>query len=242
MPLQQNNSISFVIPCFNEERRIQSLLSSIENFQQSRWHDYQFEFILVNDGSTDSTTDKISKHKLYRRNQIRYLSYKYNIGKGYALKLGVLSSKNNWIITLDADLSVSFVDAIDIFNQSYSNNDLVYFGSRNHKKSIVKKKFNRFIFGLILNKLLKNLLKINLSDTQCGFKIYHKSIIKNIFENLMDYSFAHDIEIVLLCRKYNIYIKEIPVIWSHMTGSKVRVFVHGIKMLKSILRFKKNFL
>ena len=126
MPLQQNNSISFVIPCFNEERRIQSLLSSIENFQQSRWHDYQFEFILVNDGSTDSTTDKISKHKLYRRNQIRYLSYKYNIGKGYALKLGVLSSKNNWIITLDADLSVSFVDAIDIFNQSYSNNDLVY--------------------------------------------------------------------------------------------------------------------
>ena len=45
----------------------------------------------------------------------------------------------------------------------------------------------------------------------------------------MDYSFAHDIEIVLLCRKYNIHIKEIPVIWSHMTGSKVRVFFHELK-------------
>ena len=242
MLLQQNKSISFVIPCFNEERRIKPLLSSIEKFQEIHYHDYHFEFILVNDGSTDLTTDKIFKHNLYRRNQIRYISYKNNIGKGYALKHGVLSSKKEWIITLDADLSVSFIDAIDIFNQSFSKNDLVYFGSRNHKNSIVKKKFNRFLFGLILNKLLKNLLKINLSDTQCGFKIYHKSIIKNIFGNLMDYSFAHDIEIVLLCRKYNIHIKEIPVIWSHMTGSKVRVFFHGVKMLKSILKFKKNLL
>ncbi|MEK7623021.1 MAG: glycosyltransferase, partial [Patescibacteria group bacterium] len=74
--------ISVVIPVYNESDRIQTGLTEI-----SEWHKLQpqWEFILVNDGSTDDTAKQIKKYKF-----IKLISYPVNQGKGYALKQGVL--------------------------------------------------------------------------------------------------------------------------------------------------------
>ncbi|AFS48549.1 glycosyltransferase group 2 [alpha proteobacterium HIMB59] len=239
--IKKNKSISFIIPCFNEEKRITSLLDNISTFKKKYDLKYKLSFILVDDGSTDLTNQIIRKNNLFLSQKIKLIDYFQNQGKGYAISKGIENSNDDWIITIDADLSVNFEDALNIFFKNYNKNYYVYFGSRNHNLSKVKKRIHRYIFGFIFNKINKFLLGINISDTQCGFKIYEKSIAKKIFNKLIDNSFAHDIEIVLICKSINIEIKEIPVVWVHKSGSKVNVFIDGFKMLLSILSLKKRF-
>ena len=72
----------------------------------------------------------------------------------------------------------------------------------------------RKLIGLIFVKIIKILFSINLSDTQCGFKLYKKILLK-LFSNLKMLDFTHDIEIVLISKKKGYRIKELPVNWIH---------------------------
>ena len=111
---------------------------------------------------------------------------KKNLGKGGALKLAVKEAKYDWILTTDIDMSVSLFQLSDWLKKKLINlNDAVYFASRTHEKSIVKKNFFRNILGNIMRFIISTILNIKIRDTQCGFKLYKKKqIIKlNIWYN-----------------------------------------------------------
>ena len=101
-------SLSVVFPFFNEEKRLStSFLKLKKNIKHLEGVD--IEIILVNDGSTDNS-DKLTKQfisslKNKQKKIIRYISYRKNMGKGYALKKGVLKSRKEWILTCDIDFS-----------------------------------------------------------------------------------------------------------------------------------------
>ena len=87
--------------------------------------------------------------------------------------------------------------------------------------------------------LLANIiLNIRIKDTQCGYKLYKKSIAKPIFFKLKDYGFNHDLEIILLLQSKDIQIKELPVKWKHKDNSRLNVFWDSIKMLIGIFLMK----
>ena len=87
--------------------------------------------------------------------------------------------------------------------------------------------------------LLTNIiLNIKIKDTQCGYKLYKKSIAKPIFLKLKDYGFNHDLEIILLLKTKNIEIKELPVKWEHRDNSRLNIFWDPIKMLFGIFLIK----
>ena len=83
--------------------------------------------------------------------------------------------------------------------------------------------------------LINFILRIKIADTQCGFKLYTKSVAKKIFSKITRLGYEHDIEIVLIARNNNIAIKELPVSWTHKSGSKVNIIVDSIKVLFSII-------
>lgn len=232
--MPKNNSISIIIPCFDEEKRILNLINEIQNFKTEN----TLEVIIVNDGSNDKTLSFIKSSEIYQKKIIKLISYKKNKGKGFAIFKGVIAAKNEWIISLDADLSISLSDAIKSFNKYAINKDEIYVGSRSHNKSIVKSQLHRFLIGIVFQALTRFFLKIQIKDTQCGFKIYHYKNAKKLFTLLKDYSFSHDIEIILHCKKLEIKVNEIPVIWKHMNGSKVNLFTDPIKMMLKIFYFK----
>ena len=122
--------------------------------------------------------------------------------------------------------------------KNYLKSNKVIFGSRNHEKSKVNKNFFRFIIGKIFNYLVLKILNISLLDTQCGFKLYKKSIAKKIFSKLTNYGFTHDLELVIILRKKKIEIVELPVKWIHKAGSKINIFFEPIKMFFNILILK----
>ena len=239
------NSISIILPIFNEERRIKENLIKIKKFNLAKFIKIK-EFILVNDGSTDNTKNIIDnfikKNKKTIKN-LKFINHKKNLGKGAALKTGIKKAKNQWILTSDIDFSVSLFELknwIEKFIQFKKKDEIVFFGSRAHNKSIVNSKFHRKIIGYFLSKIIFFFLNIKIKDTQCGFKLYEKKIAKKLFSLMISKGFEHYIELVLILKKINIKIVELPVTWTHKEFSKVKIFADSIKILKSIYLFRNQ--
>ena len=153
---------------------------------------------------------------------------------------GVMRVKNEWVLTLDTDISVSLVELTNWFKKKFLKKNCIYFGSRNLKNSKVNYKIHRKILGLFFIFICKILFNINISDTQCGFKLYKTNIAQKIFQNLKEKGYVHDIEIVLKALKEKIEIIELPVNWVHKKNSKISLIKDSIKILSSLIILKQN--
>ena len=232
-------SISIIYPIFNEEKRLLRTINDIKKFDKSK-NSIKKEYILVNDGSTDNTLSLIKK-EFNNNKKIRIINYRPNRGKGYALKLGVELSKNHWILTTDSDCSVSNFQLHNWIKKNYINNkNFIYFGSRNLPDSLVKKKRVRMIIGKIFIILLKILFQINLSDTQCGFKLYKSNYAIKIFKKIVTDGYMHDVEICIIAKRLKLKIIELPVKWTHIPESKINFFIDFIKIFFNLLKIKYN--
>ena len=238
--------LSIIFPVFNEEYRLDGSLDLIKKFLINN-KQFDLELIIIDDGSTDNTGIKINEFlKLNKGINIKYLKSLENKGKGNALKLGVIEATKKWILTSDIDLSVK-LEQINIWFEKYKINEnkyKVFFGSRNLSDSQVEKKIHRYFLGVIFNILIKILFKVNIKDSQCGFKLYEGRVAKKIFANLETLGFAHDIELINKINNQNIEIRELPVKWRHMPNSKLNIVIDPIKMLfekiKIFIKSKKN--
>ena len=232
--------LSIIIPLFNEQHRLSDNLIILKKFLKKK-SKKDIEIIFINDGSYDNTNGIIKNfiHKNKKICKLRYISYKNNMGKGFAVKKGILASKNYWILVCDADMSVS-PEQFDIWfkNNLIKKKDEAYFGSRVHKQSNVKALFVRKIIGFLLHMLLILLFDIKLFDTQCGFKVFNSHYIKKIFRKLKCNGYAYDVETALLLKKHHIKIIELPLKWKHKDGSKVNLVKDSIKIFFDLIILK----
>ena len=237
-------SLSIVIPFFNEAKRVNVSLKKIKKFiDSSKFKKIEVNF--VNDGSTDKSPQIINEFiKKENRKNIKYKIFELatNEGKGAAVKKGVLKSNCAWILTSDIDLSVDLNKFYLGKKKLIVSKHKIYFGSRELKKSVVKSKFYRKFLGYFFRLFTLLFFGIDLKDSQCGFKLYEKSVAKYIFKNLKTKGFEHDIEIVTLAKNKNFKIIELPVHWRHVSGSKLNVFFDPIKMLFGIIKIRLKYL
>ena len=100
-------NVSIIIPLYNEEKRIKKNLPALNIFLKKN-KSKKVELIFVSDGSLDNTNKIIEKYvnENSKKFKLNFIKYKKNIGKGFAVKSGVLAAKNKWILICDADLSV----------------------------------------------------------------------------------------------------------------------------------------
>lgn len=233
------NSISIIYPIFNEEKRLAKTFNDINKFEKLK--DFiKKEYILVNDGSTDNTLLLIKK-KIKSKKNIKVISYPKNRGKGYALKKGVQQARYEWLLTTDADCSVSNFQVYNWIKKNYINNkNFIYFGSRNLPNSNAKKKKYRKLLGNIFKFFISVIFRIKLFDTQCGFKLYKATWAKKIFKKILTDGYMHDLEICIIAHRLNLTIIELPVKWTHIDGSKINLFTDFFKIIFSLLKIKKN--
>ncbi len=241
-------SLSIVFPIYNEETRLTSSFNHISSFLKTK-KNFKIQMIFVDDGSRDNSVEmlqkfvkKYKKTKYNRKIQFLIIKSKINLGKGSALKLGVKKAKNEWILTTDIDMSVSLFQINEwikkeMIKEKYS----VYFATRSHENSVVKRDFLRKLLGDIGSFLISLILKINIKDTQCGYKLYKKKVGKFAFSKLKNLGFDHDIEIILHLMSKGIEIEELPVKWEHKNNSKVNVFLDPIRMFLGIVLMRLRF-
>ena len=236
---------SIIIALYNEEARLDYCFDIIEKLLKKN-EKFFFEIIFVNDGSTDQSKNKIlqfikqNKKKNFNT-KIKLISYTENVGKGYAIKKGIYISKSKWILTCDLDMSVLPGQYLTWKKRKLiKDTNCAYIASRTHKNSKIKSKFIRRRLGGILKLILFNFFSLKVSDTQCGFKVFHSSYIKKIFNKIRCYDYAFDVEAILLMNKNNIKIIELPVSWRHRPGSKVHLIKDSFKFFLDLLILKRR--
>ena len=209
--------ISLLIPVYDEERRIKEnfhkSLEFLQNFKRK-------ELIFIDDGSVDNTK-KILEKLCINKKFIRIISYKKNMGKGYAVKKGVLNSKFDTILFSDCDLSTPLNDFFNL--EKYLDDFDIVIGSRGLRDSNVQIKQNFFkeSLGKLSNYLIRFLLNIRIYDTQCGFKVFKRNS-EILFKKQKINRFGFDFEILFLAKKFNFRVKEVGVTWRNNVLSKVR--------------------
>ena len=162
--------ISFVIPAYNEARRITATLEKVLAYvAEQQW---AAEIIVVNDGSRDQTADIV--HRFMEQNAaVRLLQNPGNRGKGYSVRNGVLNARGKWILFSDADLSSPMEEAPKLFAALAAGAD-VAMGSRwlQRQTQTLRQPLFRQILGRVFNGLLQVILGLKYKDTQCGFKAF----------------------------------------------------------------------
>ena len=212
------NKYSIIIPCYNECSRGNLFYNIREVLHNASFYFKDFEIIIVDDCSNDNTFDNL-KNEFSDEKSIRILKNNINRGKGYSIRNGIKHSDGNYIIYMDADLSVPlyyFREFRDI-----SDDNICIIASRHLKESQIMNKDISTIRKLGTSMsilLLKYMYHLNVSDSQCGFKMFY---IDDKFDadSFVTDRWLFDIELLLYLKKLGYKITEFPVIWNNNTNS-----------------------
>ncbi len=213
--------ISVIIPAFNEAKRILPTTEKIEKFFSKKGMDWQL--ILVDDGSTDGTS-RVVEEGVKHKNNIKIIRHPTNMGKGAAVKSGMLSAEGDYVLFMDADSSTE-INEFEKFVPFIEKGIDVIVGSRKVKGAQIKRKqsFLREFFGKGFTLLSNLMLGTDYSDFTCGFKCFKKGIAQKIARLQTINNWSFDSEILFLVRKLNLDYVEIPIKWTNDPASNVRI-------------------
>jgi dolichyl-phosphate beta-glucosyltransferase len=231
--------LSIVIPAYNEDRRLPKTLDSIFAFLQAR--PFQAEIIVVDDGSSDRTTEIVTACR-QKYPGLRLLSNTGNRGKGFSVRHGMLEARGAIALFTDADLSTPIEEADKLLAAVRDEGYDAAIGSRAVDRSLIEvhQSVIREQAGIFFNRLVRWIMGIKFSDTQCGFKAFRMEPARIIFEQQRVERFGFDPEILFLAKRNGLRVAEVPVRWSHDSASKVNVAADGIRMFLELLLIRWN--
>ena len=220
--MDDHTYVSLIIPAFNEEARIGKSLENILSFLQPQ--PYTWEVIIVDDGSSDRTVQLVQQ-RFGHHPGVRIHRQGRNLGKGEAVKQGMLLGSGEYLFFSDADLSVP-IETLSLFLSYLEKGFPVAIGTRQKPDSVIEihQPAYREIMGKIYTKLTNLILGLQLSDFTCGFKGFTMGAAKEIFVLQRVQNWSFDAEILYLARLKGYGIMEVPVRWRNDQATKVRLW------------------
>ncbi len=236
--------LSLIIPCYNEADRFHLLIQGLLEFDK-KWAS-PYELVLVNDGSSDSTgnlIDTLDTSGFQHMKSFQKVLLPKNVGKGFALRAGMMTARGDFLLTLDADMAAKPAELIrwrEAFDGELYSPKRIVIASRRHDDSQIDAKPLRRILGNLLNHVVRLLTSLKIKDTQCGFKLYPRVVGQRLFGELREPGWAHDIEIILRAKQEGIEVISMPIEWTHVNNEKINVFLDGVQMVFSALSISRN--
>jgi dolichyl-phosphate beta-glucosyltransferase len=229
--------LSLIIPAYNEAERLGPNLGSVLAFLGARYPDY--ELIVVDDGSADRTAEVVAA-AIASEPRARLITYRPNRGKGHAVRTGVLASRGDQVLFMDADLSTP-LDEIPRVLERLAAADVVI-GSRGLPEAEIRVRppLYRRLASWVFDQIKYALVGLRrFRDTQCGFKAFHGEVARQLFALGRVDRFMFDVEILFLAERAGLRILELPVTWADRPGSKVRFWEGLVNLFRDLGRIRR---
>ncbi|HBG47733.1 MAG TPA: UDP-glucose:dolichyl-phosphate glucosyltransferase [Deltaproteobacteria bacterium] len=203
--------ISVIMPAYNEGHHIYENLKETHSVFSRTGRD--FELVLVDDGSADSTFFQARRAALEFGNIIP-VRIAVNMGKGSALKEGFKHAQGDYVIFLDADLDLHPLQIKGLLRAMRDSRSDVIIGSKHHPASRLDYPLPRKIMSRAYAAALKALFGLPLRDTQTGLKIFTHAALKKAFPKVICRRYAFDIELLAHAHEAGFKVTEAPVVLS----------------------------
>ncbi len=233
--------VSIVIPAFNESERLAGPLAKILQYVSA--NDINAEVIVVDDGSSDDTS-KVAESSLDAVPSVgsSVVRYEQNRGKGFAVRTGLLAARSDIALFTDADLSTPIEEMSKLVDPIRNGDCDVAFGSRALDRSLIgtHQPWRREQGGKVMNLIIRTMSGLPFSDTQCGFKAFAMPKFRPLLDVMKIDRFGFDVEFLFVAQLHGLRLKEIPVRWNDVEGSKVSVVRDTRRMISELSQIRRN--
>ena len=219
--------LSIIIPVFNEELTIGNIIDRTK--KSAEQIGLQYEIIVVDDHSYDKSLE------VAKTRNVRLLSLKQHLGKGYALRAGFAKARGDIIVTIDSDASHRPEELYEVLEPILEDEADLVIGSRylNHKK-VASRKLNAF--GVrIFNYLIQLFTGVGITDSQSGYRAMKSEVLKK--QKLKSGEYEIESEMLVKTAKQGFRVTEVPISFEQRTygRSGVDPIIDGSKILLSIV-------
>jgi dolichyl-phosphate beta-glucosyltransferase len=238
--------LSVIIPAYNEETNIRlGALDKVARYLDGQT--YEWEVIIVDDGSTDKTAEQ-TMDAVGHNARFRIITNPHQ-GKAATIITGVLQAAGNLVLFTDLDQATPLKEIEKLLPWFARGADIVI-GSRKGKREGAP--LLRRLMARGFMSLRTVILGLNgISDTQCGFKAFRRSVAVNLFKHLSLYgenktvsgamvTAGFDIEVLFLAKRRGYKIKEVPVEWHYVDTRRVSPIRDSWEGLLDIFKIRMN--
>lgn len=217
-----------IVPLFNEERHIASVISGILKENLS--------LVIVDDGSSDKSLNIVRKIAEHNGNKLSVLEHEVNLGKGAAMKTGAdfaLSKGADWLIFMDSDGQHSASDLQHFLKVIKEGKYEVIFGSRNLSYGVP---LVRYLGNKVASVFVAVLFGVYVSDSICGFR----AMSVRAYKKLRWESTGYGVETEMIARvgKKKIGFSEVPVETIYHDSVKGVTILDALAVFVQVIKWK----
>jgi hypothetical protein len=236
--VNESPSLTLVIPTFNEAARLAQGLDRLRHAAEEGALDLDAtELLIVDDGSTDDT--KLTAERLVARfPRASVIAHPRNLGKGAAVRTGILGAQGSLVAFADADMAIdpshlpALLDALGRVPVAVGSRAVaghVDYGSRLRTDA-----------GRVFNLTVRLVSGVQLADTQCGFKGFRRGAALLLAHLQTTQGYAFDVELLWLAQLLGLELEVVPVTWLDVPGSTVRIVRDSTQMLVDLLASRRR--
>ena len=231
-------NLSIVIPAYNESRRIDLTLDELRGALPALG--LTWEVRVVDDGSTDDTAARVEAAA--RSDDRIVLQREPHRGKGGAVRAGLVAAAGERRFMCDADLSMPIAELPRFLTLVPAQADIAIGSREGIGARRVGEPAHRHWMGRLFNTLVRHGALGGISDTQCGFKLFSRQAVDQIFPRTTIDGWAFDIEVLSIARHRGLRIVEVPIEWHYREHSRVSLLRDSVRMARDVLRVRANML
>ena len=212
-----NTLLSLVIPAYDEARRLPPFLASVRPYLDGRYPG-GYEVIVVDDGSRDRLADVLAPLQADWP-ELVVMRHPANLGKGAAVRTGMLAARGRWLLFADADGATPIDQEVKLGEAMAAGADVAV-GSRLVAATDVTRRRTRTrgLAGRLFARLARWWLHLAVCDTQCGFKMFRREAARKLFSLSRESGYLFDLELLVLADRLGYRVVEVPVDWSDVPG------------------------
>ncbi|MDO8361942.1 MAG: glycosyltransferase [Actinomycetota bacterium] len=233
-------SLSVVVPCYDEERRIggslQVLVTTLADMPVNGW-----EVVVVDDRSTDRTAAIVSAAAADEP-RVRLVSTARGKGKGAAVRAGALAATGEAVLVIDADLAADLAVLPEMLRAVAAGDADAVLGSRLIAGAQIEpaRNIGRRVAAAAFRAAVRVVTPLRVSDPQCGCKLFRGDVLREHAARLQTDGYAYEVELLLRLHAAGATIREVPVRWCEGGDSKVRVVHDGVAMFADLWRARRR--